>query len=123
MAKKKIYRFKGTEGSSMDENLVKKWIQQHADHHETKAHFFGREIIHKILAQPGCQGIRMYHAIDDKGKKQIILVGANEKGDNMWPSSSPKPKGKLLKDGGGGNTAADSSAPCPPFCPGGGSGG
>ena len=117
MAKKRIYRFRGTEGSSMDEALVKKWIQQHEDHHETRAHFFGRQIIEKILAQPGCMGIRIYYAIDDKGKKQLILVGADEKGGNQWPSVKPKGSKKLLKDGGGGNTTSDGSIPCPPFCP------
>ena len=111
MAKKKNYRFKGTEGRSMDENMVKKWIQQHVDHHETKGHFFGKEIIHKILSQRGCMGIRMYHAIDDNGKKQIILVGADEKGKDQWPSGS-KAKGKGAK----GFLTGDESRPCPPYC-------
>lgn len=116
MAKKKTYKFKGTEGSSMDEALVKKWIQQHEDHHVTKAHFFGKDIIQKMLNQPGCMGIRIYYAIDDKGQKQLILVGADEKGNNMWPSKSPKAKGKKLMDGGG-NITTDQSSPCPPNCP------
>jgi hypothetical protein len=116
MAKRKIYRFRGTEGKAMDETLVKKWIQQHTDHHETKAHFFGREIIEKILRQPDCVGIRIYYALDDKNQKQLILVGADEKGNNMWPSNKPKGKMKLLS-GGGGNVAGDNSMPCPPFCP------
>jgi hypothetical protein len=111
MKPKKNYRFTGKEGTSMSENVVKKWIQTHADHHEVRAHFFGREIIQKILNQEGCKGIRIYHAIDDKSKKQLILVGVDEKGNNMWPSSSKgKSKGK-------GNLTADDSQPCPPYCP------
>jgi hypothetical protein len=116
MAKRKMYRFRGNEGKSMDEALVKKWIQQHADHHETKAHFFGREIIEKILRQPDCVGIRIYYAMDNKNQKQLILVGGDERGNNMWPSAKPK-RGKKMLDDDGGNTVADMSAPCPPNCP------
>jgi hypothetical protein len=117
MAKRKIYRFRGNEGSSMDENLVKKWIQQHADHHETRAHFFGKEVLEKILNQPGCMGLRIYYAMDDNSKKQLIIVGADEKGNNMWPSKGPKPKkGKKMLGGSDGNTTVDNSRPCPPYC-------
>jgi hypothetical protein len=54
----------------------------------------------------------MYHAIDDKGKKQVVLVGADERGDNQWPSKTTKAKGK-----GGKFLTADDSYHCPPFCP------
>ncbi len=113
MAKKKSYRFTGKEGGILPEALLKKWMQQHHDHHEMRAHFFGKDIIMSLLNQTGCVGIRIHYAIDDKGKKQLILVGTNEKGQDLWPSSSGG-KGKL-KDGGGGGS--DQSMPCPPFCP------
>jgi hypothetical protein len=114
--KKKPLRFRGNEGEAMNENVVKKWIQKHEDHHITKAHFFGRQIIEKILRQPSCVGIRIYYAIDDEGQKQLILVGADEKRANLWPSTKVKGKKGVMGDGGG-NTTADGSYPCPPNCP------
>jgi hypothetical protein len=121
MAKKKKYKFTGKEGKAMPEDLLRNWIQKHEDHHVVKGHFYGREILEKILGQPECMGIRIYYGINDKQEKVLVLVGADENGKDQWPSYS-KPTGKKLK-GGGGNTAADQGAPCPPFCNGIGSGG
>ncbi len=110
MAKKKIYRFTGKEGGFVSEALLKKWIQQHEDHHAVKAHFYGKEILTKILNRPGCMGIRIYYGIDDSAKKQLILIGADEKGKDLWPSSST---GKLK---GTNVDGADQGVPCPPWC-------
>lgn len=77
---------------------------------QVKAHFFGFEIIDKILMQNGCVGIRMYYAIDDNGGKQIVLVGVDSKGNDMTPSTLEL----NLEDP---NTIADISFPCPSFCP------
>jgi hypothetical protein len=112
MQTKKSYRFSGKEGSFIPEARLKKFIQRHQDHHEVRAHFFGKEILTNILNQPGCMGIRFYHAIDDKGQKTLVLVGTDEKGVNIW-SSSKAGTGKLktVRPLGG-----DASYPCPPFC-------
>ena len=112
MAVKKNYRFTGKEGSFIPEARLKKWIQQHQDHHEVRAHFFGKQILMNILNEPGCVGIRFYHAIDDKGQKTLVLVGADAKGVSIW-SSSKAAKGKLkaVRPLGG-----DQSFPCPPYC-------
>jgi hypothetical protein len=110
---KKNYRFTGKEGAVMSDTLLQKWIQRHQDHHEVRGHFFGKDILANTLSQPGCMGIRFYHAIDDKGQKTLVLVGTDEKGKNLW--SSNKVSGGKLKDGpptGGG----DGSWPCPPYC-------
>lgn len=64
-----------------------------------KAHFFGREILQRMLDQEGCAGIRMYYGLDDKGGKQLVLVGVDAAGQDM-------------EDG----TIADRSRVCPPDC-------
>ena len=113
--KKKIYRFTGKEGTLMSDALLQKWIQRHQDQSEIKAHFFGKEILTSILSQPGCMGIRFYHAIDDKGQKTLVLVGNDQKGQSMWSSTkSAAGKGALksVRPAGGG----DNSFPCPPYC-------
>ncbi len=48
------------------------------------AHFFGKEIITRILEQEDCMGIRVYYAKDETGKKQLIIVGADAKEDDIY---------------------------------------
>lgn len=64
-----------------------------------KAHFFGKDAIQAILDQENCVGIRIYYALDPKGVKQLIIVGADEAERDLF-------EGKL----------AERSWPCPPFC-------
>lgn len=64
-----------------------------------KAHFFGREILQRILDQGGCAGIRMYYGMDGDGGKQLVLIGVDGAGQDM-------------EDG----TIADRSRVCPPDC-------
>jgi len=112
MATKKSYQFTGKEGSFLPESRLKKFIQRHQDHHEIRAHFFGKNILTDILNQPGCMGIRFYYGIDDQGKKALVLVGTDKKGVNIW--SGKTSKGKLtaaVRPLGG-----DISYPCPPYC-------
>jgi hypothetical protein len=66
----------------------------------TKGGFFGRNIFEKILAQPGCVGIRYYYGQEDSGWPNLVLVGVNAAGNDMT-------------DG----TIGELSMPCPPYCP------
>ena len=54
----------------------------------TTSHFFGKEVILKILKQRGCVGIRMHYALDDKGHKQLLLSGVDEHGKDQLPNHS-----------------------------------
>lgn len=40
-------------------------------------HMFSREIIDEILAQPGCEGIRIYNAIDDSNVMTLVVTGVD----------------------------------------------
>ncbi len=75
--------FNGTEGAPIPLATATQWTANYRNNHpnSTKAHFFGRDILAKILAQEDCMGIRMYYALNDAGEQQLILVGAdaNEK--------------------------------------------
>jgi hypothetical protein len=62
------------------------------------AHFFGKDILEEILAQSGCEGIRMYYGIDENGNKELVLVGADSKENDMT------------------EFVVDLSNPCPPTC-------
>src|SRR6267154_3970598 len=114
------YSFDGTEGDPLSLMKAKQWAAHYRDKNpgSTQAHFFGLEIIKQILAEPGCVGIRMYYAIDDNGRKQILLVGASANGDNLLPSTSASSFASfsLFSDPDADNIIADFSWPCPTYC-------
>ncbi len=65
----------------------------------TKASFFGRDAIERILGQEGCTGIRVYYGEDASSKMSPVLVGVTAKGDDLF-------NGELAELGG----------QCPPHC-------
>ncbi len=54
----------GREGEPFPLDVSANWTKNYRDLHpgETISHFFGREIIEKILAQDGCLGLRLYNS-------------------------------------------------------------
>jgi hypothetical protein len=106
------YRFSGLEGDAIDYAVARKWVNNYQEKNTTgnKAHVFGYEIIKEILSLEGCVGIRMYYALDDEGGRQIILVGVDEKGNNIIPGEN----GRTAEEG----VVADLSLPCPTYCSG-----
>ncbi|WP_276497407.1 hypothetical protein [Pontibacter litorisediminis] len=98
--------FDGSEGVAIDLATAAKWTKNYRERATpdprgfvVKGHFFGREILQEILDQPGCMGIRMYHARDERGQRQVVLVGANADGEDMVSG-----------------TVADGAKVCPPDC-------
>ena len=87
--------FDGTEGGeiTLQEAAEMTARYRHDNPNETIAHFFGREILERILSQEGCMGIRIYYGIDEDNKKQLVLVGADSEqndqtelvADLSWP--------------------------------------
>lgn len=99
-------KYDGTEGEAIALSQAAEWTRNYRNKRMdtaigeiAKAHFFGRDILSKILEQEGCVGIRMYYAEDNNGQKQLILIGANAEGEDM-------------EDG----IIADRSRICPPDC-------
>ena len=43
----------------------------------------GRNIIEKILAQPGCVGMRFHHALNENGQKTLVYVGMDANGNDL----------------------------------------
>lgn len=94
--------FNGNEGEFVSLSVASEWTANYreANPGDVKAHFFGRDKLSEILAQPGCKGIRAYYAVDDSGTKQLVLVGADANEEDMTND------GKIL----------DRSWPCPSNC-------
>lgn len=64
-----------------------------------KAEFFGEEFLSKILLQENCVGIRFYFGKHDNGNLNIVAVGCDKNGEDLYD-------GIILEMG----------EPCPPHC-------
>jgi hypothetical protein len=115
----------GKEGAEWDLDLSASWTKNFRDKHpgEIISHFFGREILEKILAQDGCVGLRFYNAIDPQGKPHLIIAGASADGQDQVTtgvvSADAATGGKLKPVQVKLHAVAQQSAPCPgsPGCP------
>jgi hypothetical protein len=46
-------------------------------------YMIGRNIIEKILAQPGCTGIRFHYGLNAEGHKTLVYVGMDANGNDL----------------------------------------
>jgi len=111
------YKLSPDVGKPISKETADRWIKNHDKKHPEKgsirAHFFGSDIINKLLAQDKCVGLRIYYATNDEGVKQLLLVGAREDGNNIWPDGHGSQDGQEATAG----LIVDASNTCPPFCP------
>jgi hypothetical protein len=108
--------FNGSEGGSIPLATAKQWTATYRatiKPGETEAHYFGGDIIRRLLTEDKSVGIRAYYAIDGEGKKQLLLVGVDENGDNLLPAEGAAAKSA---EDDGGPIIVDQSFPCPPYC-------
>jgi hypothetical protein len=47
------------------------------------AFHMGKTILERILAQPGCAGIRFYNGINEKGQKTLVYIGIDAEGKDI----------------------------------------
>jgi hypothetical protein len=67
-----------------------------------RAGAFPRAVLDQILAQAGCEGVRIYLAQNDAGETTLVALGTDADGRDM-------DQGLIVDD----------VFPCPPFCGGG----
>lgn len=73
-------------GSKISLETVRSWTNNYRKNNkDTTSHFFGRVVIENLLKQPGCAGIRIHYAVDEKGHKQLVLSGVNRAGKDQLP--------------------------------------
>ena len=94
--------FTGKEAEEFPLDTAAEWTENYrkANPSGIKAHFFGRDIIQRILDQDSCVGIRCYYALDEKGVQQMIIVGADKDENDLYNG-----------------IVAEKSLPCPTYCP------
>ena len=61
--------------------MIRTW--QNANPNENPAYYLGRNIIEKILAQPGCVGMRFYYGINEQGQKTLVYMGMDANGQDI----------------------------------------
>jgi len=106
--------FNGSESGPIPLETAKEWTANYRASikpDDTLAHYFGGDIIRRVLNETGCVGIRIYYAIDDKGKKQVLIVGTDANGDNLLPAQGAEAKADDDP------IIVDYSYPCPNYCP------
>ena len=87
-----------TAGEEISHELAAKMIKDHHDkysYEESHSYTIGREIIEKILSQPGCVGITFRDAINESGNKTLVYVGVNAKGKSILELTTVNDHGKL----------------------------
>ena len=73
---------------------------------------FDRAVFDQILSQTGCVKLRIYSGLDEKMGYRIIIVGVNEKDEDMLPDTLTS---EATTDGG--KTIGEDGMTCPPICP------
>jgi len=93
--------FTGEENHDFPLDKASEWTANYrkANPDQIKGHYFGRKAIRRLLSQKGCVGMRVYYALNEEAVKQLIIVGVDAHGDDLYEG--------LL---------AERSKPCPPVC-------
>ena len=73
---------------------------QKANPTETHSYVIGREIIEKILTQPGCQGLRFHMALNEAGETTMVYTGVDSQGQPILSYSVISTEGVLSSEAG-----------------------
>jgi hypothetical protein len=65
----------------MAKDFTKAFEQAHPN--ENPGYHLGRNIIEKILAQPGCAGLRFFYGFNAEGQKTLVYTGMDANGYPM----------------------------------------
>jgi hypothetical protein len=82
---------------------------------------FNREAFDRLLAQKECVGVRIYYSMDETLKMHAIIVGVNEKNEDMLPKVPLSGEGQVLSSSPEAALTDESEvieegALCPPAC-------
>ena len=103
-------------GRRMKPKDAARWTKRYRDTPQqsgdqlTRANYFGKDFLLGLLDEPECAGLRIYQAIDDQGIGRVVLVGVDDKGQDLVPR---KDDGTLPDDGDG---VGETPMSCPVQC-------
>lgn len=112
-------------GEKITKKEARKWIKKYEKEHQGDANFlssmlFDKKIVLSMLSEEGCEGLRIYNAMDDDGKSHFILVGTDAKGNNIVPDAEDYTAARTIDmDASGSAILLNDGWPCPgkPGCP------
>ena len=89
-------------GEEISHELGAKMVKdfQDANPTENTANYIGRDILERILAQPGCEGIRFYNAINETGRTTLVYVGIDADENIIREYTGVNLAGELVKERG-----------------------
>jgi hypothetical protein len=105
-AKKLTGFYKEERGRLINPSIAKKDVIPYSE-------TFDRSAIDLLLKLEGCVGIRIYQGLDEEFKLHSIIVGVNEKGEDLIIPDSTE--GGEPAEGGG--FVVEDAVRCPPNCP------
>jgi hypothetical protein len=85
-------------GLALGTEMVKNYRE--ANPADVQWYMIGREIIEKILSQPGCVGLKFYNAYNEAGEKTLVYVGIDQNGKGILEYSVVNTQGELAKEKG-----------------------
>jgi len=94
--------FKGNEGEKITIEEAVKFTENYRNSEKAeaiKAEFIGKDLVEEILGQEKCVGLRLYFGKNEKGDLNIVVVGADEDGNDLYQG-----------------VIAEKLPPCPPYC-------
>jgi hypothetical protein len=89
----------GPSNSKQDVTVLKTMYPISVTSIDVISHYFGKDVVEKIMKQPGCVGVRMYYKTRANGSSGIVIVGYDKNNKDFVPT-----------------VLAGPSALCPPIC-------
>jgi hypothetical protein len=94
---KKDYAAVGEEiGYEKGNDFIKAYETAFPD--STSGFMLGRNIIEKILAQPGCVGIRFHYALNEQGLKTFVYIGMDANGNDLLKHTMVTENGVMMNE-------------------------
>ncbi len=62
-------------GIEAGEEMVKRFFDKHPD--LATGHIIGKNILNKILSQPGCEGVTILPSYDENGNMHLVYLGVD----------------------------------------------
>lgn len=86
-------------GEEISHELAADFVRSYknANPEATLAYTVGRNIIDRILAQPGCVGLRFYNAINETGQTTLVYVGVDARGNDITKTVIVDGAGKIAE--------------------------
>ncbi len=85
-------------GEAIPHDLGFEMIQKYYTANPTdNSQVIGKNIILEILAQPGCEGIRFFHAYNEEGEKTLVYMGIDATGKAIVEYNMVSSTGEITK--------------------------